>query len=148
MSVPKTVRKRFPASQRRGQVLEVAAEVFANKGYRMASVTDIVEGAGIGRGTFYLYFNSKKDVFLELTEGYFSGFAHMLSENQKRLEEATRKGVHFIPVWRDNMAGKLLLEGFNLLRCHGLIWPCNLPGCYKHRDGGERLRHHGARGNG
>ena len=103
MSVMKTVRKRLPAEERREQVLEVAADVFSKKGYRVASVTDIVDGAGIGRGTFYLYFDSKKEVFLELIERYFSDFALILVENHKRLEEAINKNVDVIPVWRENM---------------------------------------------
>lgn len=103
MSVLKTVRKRMPAEERREQVLEVAAGVFARKGYRVASVTDIVDGAGIGRGTFYLYFDSKKEVFLELIERYFSDFAIMLVENHKRLEEAINDNVDVVPVWRENI---------------------------------------------
>lgn len=103
MSVLKTVRKRMPAEERREQVLKIAADVFARKGYRVASVTDIVDGAGIGRGTFYLYFDSKKEVFLELIERYFSDFALMLIENHKQLEEAISNNVDVVPVWRENM---------------------------------------------
>ena len=93
----------MPAEERREQVLKVAGEVFASKGYRVAAVTDIVEGAGIGRGTFYLYFKSKKEVFLELIERYFSDFARMLGENHGRLEEAVRNNSDVIGVWRENM---------------------------------------------
>jgi AcrR family transcriptional regulator len=103
MSVLKVSRKRLPAEERREQVLKVAAEVFAKRGYRVASVADIVDGAGIGRGTFYLYFDSKKEVFLELIERYFADFARMLGENHKRLEEAIKKNEDVISVWRDNL---------------------------------------------
>jgi TetR/AcrR family fatty acid metabolism transcriptional regulator len=107
MSVLKTARKRFSAEERREQVLKVAADVFSRKGYRVASVSDIVDGAGIGRGTFYLYFNSKKEVFLELIERYFSEFARILVENHKRLEEAIGTNVDVIKVWRENMVSIL-----------------------------------------
>jgi AcrR family transcriptional regulator len=103
MSVLKVSGKRLPAEVRREQVLEVAADVFARKGYRVASVTDIVDGAGIGRGTFYLYFDSKKEVFLELIERYFSDFALILEENHKRLENAIGTNSDVIGVWRENM---------------------------------------------
>lgn len=88
---------------RREQVLAVAAGVFSEKGYRNASVADIVEKAGIGRGTFYLYFDSKKDVFLELIESYFREFERLLSENHQRLDEAVRGNGNVLSTWRQNM---------------------------------------------
>jgi AcrR family transcriptional regulator len=92
----------MPASQRREYILEKAAEVFSKKGYRMASVSDIVDEAGIGRGTFYLYFQSKKDIFGELIESFFQGFALQLEENHAFLEKAFEKG-NILSTWRDNI---------------------------------------------
>lgn len=89
--------------KRREQVLVVAAAVFAEKGYRAANVTDIVNGAGIGRGTFYLYFDSKKDVFLEIIEGYFEDFTRLLAENRSRLNEAIKDDGRVLGVWRENI---------------------------------------------
>ena len=100
MSVPK---KRLRAEERREQILEAAAEVFSRKGYRMASVSDIVDGAGIGRGTFYLYFNSKQEIFLELIELFFRGYAGILEENHLHLEAAFAGGGKVLRTWRDNM---------------------------------------------
>jgi AcrR family transcriptional regulator len=97
------VRRRLAPEQRREEVLEVAARVFAEKGYRAANVSDIVERAGIGRGTFYLYFDSKQDVFLELIERYFSEFAGILAANQKRLAAAIADGGQPMATWRENM---------------------------------------------
>lgn len=48
---------------RRESVLHSAKKVFSEKGYHGASVSDIVEHAGIARGTFYLYFENKRQVF-------------------------------------------------------------------------------------
>jgi AcrR family transcriptional regulator len=48
---------------RRNQILFFAKHVFSQKGYHNASVSDIIESAGIARGTFYLYFTSKRDIF-------------------------------------------------------------------------------------
>ena len=47
-------------------LLEAAESVFAELGYHDASIVKITEAAGVGQGTFYLYFASKKDVFDEL----------------------------------------------------------------------------------
>lgn len=96
-------RERLPAEARREQILVVAAKVFAEKGYRVASVTDIVEGAHMGRGTFYLYFDSKREVFLELIEKYFEGFEAVLRDNHRRVRSSARDNGDLLEVWRDNI---------------------------------------------
>lgn len=56
---------------RREQILEAARRVFARKGFVGTTIGDIVGEAGIAPGTFYLYFPSKNDVFLTLSERFF-----------------------------------------------------------------------------
>src|SRR5512143_3842467 len=51
---------------RREQVLQCAQRVFSRKGYHAAGVADIIAEAGVARGTFYLYFESKRAIFDEL----------------------------------------------------------------------------------
>lgn len=51
---------------RRAQILASALTVFATKGYHETSVSDLVDAAGVARGTFYLYFDGKEALFLEL----------------------------------------------------------------------------------
>ena len=53
---------------RREQVLRHAKRIFARKGYHRTNVADIITRAQIARGTFYLYFENKKDLFQELLE--------------------------------------------------------------------------------
>ena len=45
----------------RRRLLEAAESVFAELGYHDASIVKITEAAGVGQGTFYLYFASKKE---------------------------------------------------------------------------------------
>ena len=49
--------------RRRREILAAAKRVFADRGYHNASINDIIRGAKIARGTFYLYFQSKHLVF-------------------------------------------------------------------------------------
>jgi AcrR family transcriptional regulator len=51
-----------------GRLRDAGAEVFAAKGYHSASVDDIVRQAGLGRGTFYKYFDDKLDLLVVLAE--------------------------------------------------------------------------------
>ncbi len=53
---------------RRAQIKETALEVFSERGYHATSVSDLVAAAGVARGTFYLYFDSKDAIFLELLD--------------------------------------------------------------------------------
>ncbi len=53
---------------RRQQVLQHAKRIFARKGYHRTNISDIVARARIARGTFYHYFENKKELFEELLE--------------------------------------------------------------------------------
>ena len=53
---------------RRAQVLRHAKRIFARKRYHRTNVADIIARARIARGTFYLYFQNKRDLFEELLE--------------------------------------------------------------------------------
>src|SRR5215469_12527346 len=50
-------------AQKRQAILDTAAAEIARYGYDRANINTIAEHAGIGRGTIYLYFESKDDVF-------------------------------------------------------------------------------------
>lgn len=70
--------KRGEATRRR--VLEAAEQVFAEQGYHEASIVKITERAGIGLGTFYLYFDSKQAVFEALVIDLNRRVRHSMSE--------------------------------------------------------------------
>jgi AcrR family transcriptional regulator len=62
---------------RRQQIVEAAIQVFAAKGYRVASIADIIQKAGVARGTFYLYFESKEAVFNAALDRFLALFREM-----------------------------------------------------------------------
>ena len=64
----------------RRKLLEAAEAVFAEFGYHDASIVKITEAAGVGQGTFYLYFASKKDVFDELVVDLNHRVRHAMTE--------------------------------------------------------------------
>jgi AcrR family transcriptional regulator len=51
----------------RNALLVAASTLFARDGYHETSVPDIVQAAGVGHGTFYEYFRSRREILLELT---------------------------------------------------------------------------------
>ena len=54
---------------RRAQLLTAARDVFREKGYDGARVSEIVQRAGVAQGTFYLYSPSKPDAAVALRDG-------------------------------------------------------------------------------
>lgn len=57
-------------SERREAIVRAAERVFASRGFHDASISDVIEAAEISRGTFYLYFESKEALFLQLIERF------------------------------------------------------------------------------
>jgi len=64
----------------RRRLLEAAEQVFAELGYHDASIVKITEAAGVGQGTFYLYFASKKAVFDEVVLDLNARVRHAMTE--------------------------------------------------------------------
>jgi len=52
--------------ERRRQLMDHAAELFAERGYHPTSVADVVESLGVGKGVFYWYFPSKEELLAEI----------------------------------------------------------------------------------
>ncbi len=50
----------------RERLIEAAKRVFSEKGYFETHISHIIEEAGTARGTFYIYFNSKEEIFREI----------------------------------------------------------------------------------
>ena len=48
--------------QKKEALLNTAFELFTSKGIQKTSIADIVEKAGVAKGTFYLYFSDKYDI--------------------------------------------------------------------------------------
>ena len=54
--------------ERKDQLLDCAATLFAERGYAETRVLDIVRAAGVAKGLFYWYFENKEALFRELVE--------------------------------------------------------------------------------
>jgi AcrR family transcriptional regulator len=111
--------------KRRQELLKAATRVFARLGYRAASISNIIAAAGVARGTFYLYFESKQDILLavidELREQQKVFIAQLSQEENltthANLREQARQGflawLRFYDQRRDAL--KILLREANLI---------------------------------
>ena len=59
---------RLPALKRREQLLDVAMELFAKRGYAGATTAQLAKDAGITEPIIYRHFKSKRDLFVALIE--------------------------------------------------------------------------------
>lgn len=66
--------------ERRQAILDAAAGLLAERGERMPSVAEVAEAARLAKGTVYLYFASKEELFLALHERTVSEFFAELAE--------------------------------------------------------------------
>ena len=60
-------RRKTPA-EKKMEFIQVAEELFLEKGYENTSVDDIVKKMGAAKGLFYYYFDSKDDVILAIAD--------------------------------------------------------------------------------
>ncbi|MUK89689.1 TetR family transcriptional regulator [Ornithinibacillus sp. L9] len=65
------------------KLIEVGLDLFAEKGYHTTSIQEIAKAAGISKGAFYLYFQSKEDFIT-------SAFQYFHEQITKQLEQIKR----------------------------------------------------------
>jgi TetR/AcrR family fatty acid metabolism transcriptional regulator len=65
-------------------ILEAARSVFATKGFNDAKVDDIANAAGVAKGTVYLYYKSKRDIYFAALK---FGAEQMYSTLDEQLKE-------------------------------------------------------------
>jgi AcrR family transcriptional regulator len=100
--------------ERRGKIMKAAAKVFAAKGFESATISDIIDEAGVARRTFYNYFESKRDVFIRLVESYFDEYTAILERSHARLVDVLeRKPEETINAWRDLVYATLQFHSDN-----------------------------------
>ena len=111
----------------RERLLTTARSVFESEGYDATSVSRIVEGAGVGRGTFYLYFESKQHIFRTLAHEIQAGLVRLQDwprTDGLRPEEGLGRAIRtFVAFYRENARFMAVLEqvathdeGFRSLR--------------------------------
>ncbi|MBW3664267.1 MAG: TetR/AcrR family transcriptional regulator, partial [Actinobacteria bacterium] len=68
-------------SRHRGaQLLYAAERLFTRQGVAATTVSDITGAAGVAKGTFYLYFDSKEQLLGTLKERFIEGMVDVVAE--------------------------------------------------------------------
>ena len=92
-------KRRLLQGNRTDQILEAAEKLFAQKGFYSTTVGEIAEKAGIAKGTIYLYFRDKRDLFFSVLESKLDILLEKVEKGiqksktvSSRIEEAI--GIH------------------------------------------------------
>lgn len=88
---------------KRGQILDGAKRIFMRLGYDAASMNDVTREAGVSKGTIYVYFQSKEDLFgalIEREKSEFDAAIQQVLAESKTVDEGLRRYAlayaHFI----------------------------------------------------
>lgn len=97
-------------ADRREAIKQAAIEVFSEKGYHAAKVSQIVKRVGVAQGTFYLYYEGKQQIFGELLNDFLTLVVTTvanwepaeLDSREIFREELTRVGIALTDVVQEN----------------------------------------------
>jgi TetR/AcrR family transcriptional regulator, cholesterol catabolism regulator len=71
-------------SERREEILALAAQIFADKGYASTTVREIADAAGILSGSLYHHFDSKESMLDEIMHGFLD---HIVAQYQTTVDK-------------------------------------------------------------
>src|ERR1700744_2423122 len=95
---PETRRRR--KAERPQEILEAAFAEFSRNGYAMTTLEQIAERAGVTKGTIYVYFDSKEQLFITMVRGLMKvtldALEEMLESHQGSTVELLRSQFSFI----------------------------------------------------
>ena len=86
--MPSSTFLNLPA-QKQEKLLEAATREFSQRPYNEASINQIIKDAGIPRGSFYMYFTDKEELFRYVLSGYVDQMVMVLEEALLRMYDYT-----------------------------------------------------------
>ncbi len=95
--MPSPGKRELQKEARRIAIIDAALEEFTNQGFTATKLDDVAERAGIGKGTIYLYFDSKESLFEEVVRRNLLGGEEMIENFIASFEGTTSEllAVHF-----------------------------------------------------
>jgi TetR/AcrR family transcriptional regulator, fatty acid metabolism regulator protein len=73
------------------EILDAARKLFAKKGFADATMDEIAAACGLAKGTLYLYFKSKRDVYLRTLQHGAAELLERVTANMHRVTGARAK---------------------------------------------------------
>jgi AcrR family transcriptional regulator len=98
--------------ERLTEFLDIARQLFFQKGYEKTSVNDIIEKIGVAKGTFYHYFKSKEDLLDQLVNQFAKKSVLEVEKmmERKEMNAVERMNLFFISIRDLKVENKELME--------------------------------------
>lgn len=77
--------------QRREDIVDAAEKVIFSKGYEVATMDDVAKEAELSKGTLYLYFKSKEELYFAIVLRAFKIMHQMMAEESGKYETGLQK---------------------------------------------------------
>jgi len=74
---------------RKNQILDAAMEVITRHGYENSRMDDVVKSSNMSKGAIYWYYNSKKDIYLDLVNYWVIRYSDMVSKILEKDQKAS-----------------------------------------------------------
>ena len=74
---------------RKNQILDAAMEVITRHGYENSRMDDVVKFSKMSKGAIYWYYNSKKDIYLDLVNYWVLRYSDMVSKILEKDQKAS-----------------------------------------------------------
>ncbi|MBP2133307.1 AcrR family transcriptional regulator [Methanomicrobium sp. W14] len=91
------------------KILEKAYLVFSKKGFYNTTMDDIAIEVGVTKGTLYLYFKSKEELFRAMADQYSSGFTENILKKFENKNFTENSGLFFDIYFRMNSGSEPLI---------------------------------------
>jgi len=108
-------RTRMSAATRRASIEAAATDVFAERGYRGASIDEIARRSGVTPPVLYDHFASKRDLYRQLLERHFADLRRIWRENLPGEAPARERVARSVDAWfayieANPFAGRMLFR--------------------------------------
>ncbi|HOL35929.1 MAG TPA: TetR/AcrR family transcriptional regulator [bacterium] len=80
-------------------IIEAASKIIGEKGYSLTTIDEIAAKSGIGKGTFYIYFKNKDDLFFAIIEENFNQFLSNAKASIEKIDDFFEKIRKFIEMY-------------------------------------------------
>ena len=92
-------RRKREKEMRKSSIIDAAEKVFFQKGFEAATMDDVAEKAELSKGTLYLYFSSKEDLYMAITHRSFEImidlFQKAVNEQDQGIEQVYAIGLAY-----------------------------------------------------
>ena len=131
MGIPE--RKEREKEHRREEIIDAAQTVFFEKGLQVATMDEIAEAAELSKGTLYLYYKSKEDLYLAVMmrgmDVMYDKFEKVIRSNEPTIKIIAGLGEAYYEFFKENREYFRMLHFFENPQVHKQVSEEMLSAC-------------------